>query len=57
MKTTQRVELLIERFNQLTLQFKNPLEDEKEIKITPSHELRSLGEEAIPFIIILRKVS
>lgn len=49
-KIAKRVRLLIERFNQQTLQFKNPSDIENNgVKITPSQELCPLGDEAIPF--------
>jgi hypothetical protein len=50
-KITEKVKLLVERFNQQVLHFKLPLYTEKEtgIKIIPSQKLSPLSNKAIPF--------
>lgn len=52
-KATQRVKMLIERFNQQVKNFKYSFDSEAEsrveIKITPSQNLNSLSSKAIPF--------
>jgi len=49
-KATQRVVLLINRFIQQVQNFKYPsLENEPQIKITPSQKLNPLGNKAVPF--------
>lgn len=48
-KKTLRVRVLIERFNVLTLSFRNPTNNGAEITITPSQNKSSLGDRAIPF--------
>ncbi len=48
-KKTLRVRVLIERFNVLTLSFRNPTNNGAEIIITPSKNKSSLGDRAIPF--------
>jgi len=48
-KKALRVRVLIERFNQLILAFRNPTHIGAEITITPSKNKCSLGDRSIPF--------
>jgi hypothetical protein len=50
-KTTQRVKLLVARFNQQVLQFKGPIDRESasKIQIIPSQKVSPLSKKAIPF--------